>query len=76
VVQGQRLIVAVGELVQQGDRWTLSVPSGGNPVLDGGSFAVLIPSSNWDWISGTALLPAGTSVRHCAAGSSGGIQPS
>jgi hypothetical protein len=58
VVQGQRLLLAAGELTPQGSKWGLTVPPGGNPLMDGGSFAVLAPPQAWDWISGTALIPA------------------
>jgi len=57
VIQGERLVVALGSLRKQGSNWALVVPEGGNPVLEGGAFAVLVPALNWDWISGTALLP-------------------
>jgi hypothetical protein len=57
VVQGERLVVVVGELRKSGTSWVLVTPTGGNAVLEGGSFAVLVPSSTSDWISGTALLP-------------------
>lgn len=60
VVQGERLVVAVGELRKSGSSWVLATPTGGNAVLDGGVFAVLVPASSWDWISGTALLPGST----------------
>lgn len=57
VVQGQRLVVAVGEVRKEGAAWNLILPPGGNPILDGGAFAVLVPDQAWDWVSGTALLP-------------------
>ena len=58
-IQGQALVAAVGELRQEGSSWILKpVPPGGNPILSGGAFAVLVPSVLWDWIGGTALLPA------------------
>ena len=60
VVQGERLVVAVGELRKSGSSWLLVTPTGGNAVMEGGSFAVLVPPSNWDWVSGTALLPGST----------------
>lgn len=60
VVQGERLVVAIGELKKSGSSWVLATPGGGNAVLEGGAFAVLAPASNWDWISGTALLPGST----------------
>lgn len=60
VVQGERLVVAVGELRKSGTSWVLVTPTGGNAVLEGGSFAVLVPTLNWDWISGTTMLPSST----------------
>ncbi len=60
VVQGEHLVVAVGELRKSGSSWVLVVPVGGNEILEGGAFAILAPASTWDWISGTALLPGST----------------
>ena len=57
IVQGERLVVAVGELRKQGSTWALVTPSGGNAILEGGSFAVLVSPLNWDWVSGLATLP-------------------
>lgn len=57
VVQGQRLVVVVGEVRKEGAAWNLILPPGGNPILEGGAFAVLVPDQAWDWVSGTALLP-------------------
>ncbi|MBI3132603.1 MAG: Ig-like domain-containing protein [Acidobacteria bacterium] len=59
VVQGQRVVVAVGSLVQGNGVWVLKVAEGGNPVLDGGSFAVLVPNQSWDWVSGVAVMDPG-----------------
>lgn len=58
VVQGERVLVAVGELDAANSGWVLQTPMGGAPLLTGGAFAVLVPNQAWNWISGQATVPA------------------
>ncbi len=62
VVQGQRLVVAVGGLQpvagSLGD-WELAIPAEGNPLMEGGSFAILVPTQTWAWVTGTAFMDPG-----------------
>lgn len=58
VVQGERVLVALGQLEPAAGGWSLSIPEGGSPLVSGGAFAVLLPPQAWGWISGQATVPA------------------
>ena len=57
-VADQRVVVAVGALELTSGGWTMSLPAESNPILEGGSFAVLVPAKPWAWVTGTASMPA------------------
>ncbi len=57
-IQGVPLVVAVGEAIKGSGGWSLAVPNGGNPILEGGSFAVILPTTPWGWVTGSAVVPA------------------
>jgi hypothetical protein len=59
IVADQRVLVAVGAMSLEGGVWKLSLPAESNPILEGGSFAVLVPTKAWAWVTGTVSMPEG-----------------
>lgn len=57
VVEGERVLVTVGELNSANGEWVLRTPEGGAPVTTGGAFAVILPNQPWGWIAGQVTVP-------------------
>lgn len=57
VVEGERVLVTVGELNSANGEWVLRTPEGSAPVTTGGAFAVILPNQPWDWIAGQVTVP-------------------
>lgn len=74
-VADQRVMVAVGALQFQGGLWKLTLPEESNPILEGGSFAVLVPIAPWAWVTGVVSMPQGL-AQLMAARSTGRKSPS
>jgi hypothetical protein len=58
-VADQPVLVAVGAMAQEAGAWKLSLPAESNPILEGGAFAVLVPTRAWAWVTGTVSMPQG-----------------
>lgn len=57
IVADQRVVVAVGAMTFDDGVWKLNLPAESNPILEGGAFAVLVPTKAWSWVTGTVSMP-------------------
>lgn len=63
VVQGERVVVAAGELRKTATGWDYLCPEGAPELLDGGAFAVISLPAPFVWVSGTAYAPPALIAR-------------